>query len=864
MSHTATLRSRAERGKVRCVQFGILSPDAIRDQSVCEITRPESHIDGRPIPHGLDDPRMGVCDRTLRCQTCGGAGECPGHFAHIELAQPVYNIGLIDMVLKILRCVCYSCSKLLCDEHGDDTKFAAAIKTKRPTERFKRVLDCCRPKTTCTGGDEVGDDGEGHGGCGRPQPQYRKQELKVTTTWRQSNADDEEDRQRELSAKDAYRILSAISDEDCIKMGLNPKWARPEWFILTVFPVPPPPVRPSIAMDSGAIGRDDLTHKLHEVVKSNSKLKQQTEVGAAKHILDEFIQLLQYHCATFIDNEVSGLPQSCQRSGKPLKSVRQRLKGKQGRIRGNLMGKRLDFTARSVITPDPILSVDEVGVPKSIACNLTYPEAVTHTNLERMKQLVQNHSEHPGAKYIIRDDGVRIDLRFSKRPSDLVIAPGYKVERHIITGDYVMFNRQPSLHKMSIMAHKVRILQYSTFRLNLSCTSPYNADFDGDEMNMHVPQSHLTRAEAKEIMLVPRQIVSPQSNKPVMGIVQDTLMGSRKFTLKSCFMDKALVMHLLMWLPNWDGRMPKPAVLKPQELWTGKQLFSFLIPDPINVVRTCNDHDDKEDSTEDHYNSPKDTRVVIQQGELLCGIIDKKNIGAAQGGIVHLLWKDFGPDSAKRFLNTVQLVLNQWILQTSFTVGVADMIPNQATLENIKKAIDNAKEKVKRHVQHAQKGEMDRLPGMSLLATFEGNVNKDLNAAVQASGKLAKGSLARDNNVLAMVNSGSKGSHINISQMSACVGQQNVEGKRMPYGFKDRTLPHFSKNDFGPESRGFVENSYLDGLTPQEVFFHAMGGREGLVDTCLLYTSDAADEEDSVDLGGRRIIKKKKNELQVR
>ena len=242
----------------------------------------------------------------------------------------------------------------------------------------------------CAGGDEAQGEGTGHGGCGRPQPNYRKVDLKVTTTWKQNNADDGEDRQKELSAEGAFRILSAISDEDCAKLGLDPKWARPEWFILTVFPVPPPPVRPSIQMDGGgATGRDDLTHKLHEIVKSNSRLKQQTDVGAPSHILAEFVQLLQYHCATFSDNEVSGLPQAQQRSGKPLKSVRQRLKGKQGRIRGNLMGKRLDFTARSVITPDPILSIDEIGVPKSIAANLTYPEVVTPFNLERMRSLVQ-------------------------------------------------------------------------------------------------------------------------------------------------------------------------------------------------------------------------------------------------------------------------------------------------------------------------------------------------------------------------------------------------------------------------------------------------------------------------------------------
>jgi len=846
-------KSRAERRKVNHVRFGVLNPDEIRSMSVVEVTRPdlnEGDNSNRPAKQGINDPRMGTNDRMLKCQSCAGTmHDCPGHFGHIQLRKPVFNIGYLNMVLKVIRCVCFQCSKLLAIERGDgNVAFLTAQKQKRPVERFKMMQIACKGKTVCQGGDQIsgpegeldpdtGEELQGHGGCGCLQPNYRKEGMKITVSWKKTEniaAQAQEWNNKPLTAEKVHQILKNITEDDCRKMGLDYKWSRPEWFILTMFPVPPPPVRPAVSVAGASSSHDDLTHKLHEIVKANINLKRQAENGAPAHIVMHFTELLQYHCATFIDNEQPGIQAATQRSGKPLKSVRQRLKGKQGRIRGNLMGKRLDFTARSVITPDPILSIDQLGVPKTIAANLTYPEVVTPYNIERLKRFVDNRKEYPGAKCIIRDDGQRIDLRYVKRPSDMHLRYGYKVERHIQDGDPVLFNRQPSLHKMSIMGHKIKILPYSTFRLNLSVTPPYNADFDGDEMNMHVPQSEGTRAEIFEIMLVPRQIISPQSNGPVMGIVQDTLMGCRKFTLRSTFIEKDMVMQHLMWIPQWDGIIPRPAILKPKELWTGKQIFSLIIPEAINSESNSSEHDDAEDKDPDNkYCSPKDTRVIIDRGELLAGILDKKTVGKSSNSLIHIAFRECGFEGARDMLNHCQLLVNFWILQNSFTVGIRDMIASEQTMTNVNKAITVAKDKVKEHVKNAQKGLMKREPGMSLQATFEAYVNKDLNAAVQDAGKLAKKALDRDNNVVAMVSAGSKGNNINISQMTSCLGQQNMMGKRMPYGFKDRTLPHFHASDFGPESRGFVENSYLRGLTPQEVFFHALGGREGLVDTAV-------------------------------
>ncbi|KAG6556309.1 hypothetical protein Mapa_002251 [Marchantia paleacea] len=840
--------SPADLARVKTVQFGILGPDEIRQMSVVKIESSETYDRGKPRMGGLSDPRLGTIDRHVKCETCSGSmAECPGHFGHLELAKPMFHIGFLKTVLALLRCVCYNCSRVLADE--DDHRFKQAKKVRNPKHRLKKVLECCKSKTKCEGGDEIEDDTKEeiekkkkHGGCGAQQPKISIDGMKIIAEFKQPRKrSDEQDqympepveRKQQLSAEKILSILKRISDEEITLLGLNPKFARPEWLILQVLPIPPPPVRPSVMMDSSARSEDDLTHQLVMIIRHNNNLKRQEQNGAPTHIINEFAQLLQFHIATYFDNDLPGQPRATQRSGRPIKSICQRLKAKEGRIRGNLMGKRVDFSARTVITPDPNINIDELGVPWSIALNLTYPETVTPYNMERLKELVE-YGPHPppgktGAKYIIREDGQRLDLRFLKKSSDRHLELGYKVERHLNDGDFVLFNRQPSLHKMSIMGHRIRIMPYSTFRLNLSVTSPYNADFDGDEMNMHVPQSFETRAEVLELMMVPKCIVSPQSNKPVIGIVQDTLLGCRKVTKRDAFIEKDVFMNILMWWEDFDGKIPIPTILKPRPVWTGKQVFNLIIPKQINLMRQSFGHPDGE--TGDM--SPGDTVVRIEKGELVCGILCKKSLGTSGGSLIHVIWEEVGPDAARKFLGHTQWLVNYWLLQQGFSIGIGDTIADSATMEKINDTIAKAKSDVKELIKQAQEKQLEAQPGRTMMESFENNVNRVLNNARDEAGSSAQKSLSESNNLKAMVTAGSKGSFINISQMIACVGQQNVEGKRIPYGFIDRTLPHFTKDDYGPESRGFVENSYLRGLTPQEFFFHAMGGREGLIDTAV-------------------------------
>jgi len=843
-----TSDSKAPVRQVKRVQFGILSAEEIRRMSVTEggIKYSETYEGGRPKLGGLMDPRQGVIDRASRCQTCAGnMTECPGHFGHLDLAKPVFHPGFLTKTMKILRCVCFYCSKLLVSPNNPKIKEIVMKSKGQPRKRMTHVYDLCKGKNICEGGDEMDINTENpdnpqqvakkesHGGCGRYQPNIRRLGLDMTAEWKHVNEDTQE-KKIALTGERVYEIFRHISEEECYILGMDPKFARPDWMLVTCLPVPPLCVRPAVVMFGSARNQDDLTHKFSDIIKANNELLRNEQAGAAAHILQENVKMLQFHVVTLTDNDMPGLPRAMQKSGRPLKAVKARLKGKEGRIRGNLMGKRVDFSARTVITPDPNLRIDQVGVPRSIAQNLTFPEIVTPFNIDKMQELVRRgNSQYPGAKYIIRDTGERIDLRFHPKPSDLHLQCGYKVERHIRDGDVVVFNRQPTLHKMSMMGHKAKILPWSTFRMNLSDTTPYNADFDGDEMNLHVPQSMETRAELLNIHLTPRQIITPQANKPVMGIVQDTLCAVRKMTKRDVFLEKELMMTLLMFLPSWDGKLPVPAILKPKPLWTGKQLFSLIIPGTVNCERLHVVHPDDESGGPYHWISPGDTRVLIENGELLMGILCKKSLGTAAGSLLHITQLEVGHHENGLFYGNIQTVINNWLLIEGHSIGIEDTIADPLTYHDILNTISKSKEDVNEVIHKAHCDELEPTPGNTLRQTFENQVNRILNDARDKTGGSAKRSLTEFNNFKVMVVAGSKGSDINVSQVIACVGQQNVEGKRIPFGFRKRTLPHFIKDDYGPESRGFVENSYLAGLTPSEFYFHAMGGREGLIDTAV-------------------------------
>lgn len=877
--------SGAELRRVHHMQFGVLSPKEIEDMSVMKVTRAETTNGGVAVDGGVNDLRLGTVDYRMTCKTCHGAHagpfdadstDCPGHFGRIALARPVFHVGFINEVYKIIQCVCINCSKILADRRKPE--FRNALRVPRGKKRLHAVLQVCRPIMRCEGDDEleeapdadaVGVRGEsagdgpsgdgtaatsdpfsgenvgerrkgGHGGCNHIQPKFRREGLQIFMEYpehAQGPFLGTGEREQVLSGQLALEVFEGLSEEDCRALGFDTRFCHPAWLIVQQLPVPPPHVRPSVALDAMSRGEDDITHKLVDIVKANIGLSAAIQRGGETRVIEDHVALLQYHVATFVDNQIPGQPPATQRGGKPLKTLRERIVGKGGRVRGNLMGKRVDFSARSVISGDSTISIAQVGVPRNVAATLTVPERVTSLNIERLKQAVRNGpGVWPGARYVIREDNRSINLRFGK---DITLREGWTVERHLRDDDIVLFNRQPTLHKGSIMCHRAKILDYSTFRLNLTCTSPYNADFDGDEMNLHALQTLPAQAEAREIMASYKQIVSAQVNRPIMGIVQDTLLGAQKLSKRDVFMERDMIMNIIMWMEDFDGRIPAPAVMVPDKsrrghyksFWTGKQVLSMITPNISLKKKSSGFPSDEPPKPHDLH--PGDHTVIIDRGEILAGILDKKTLGKGDGGIIHVSMNDLGPSETRRFIDTLQRMINYWLCNRGFSIGIGDTSAPRETLTQINDIIRRAKSQVRDLVEQGQAGVLDPQPGQTVLQTFEFFVNQVLNNAREQAGSDANAALDEENNIKAMASAGSKGSNVNISQIMGCVGQQNVEGKRVPYGFRDRTLPHFAKHDLTAEGRGFVENSYLKGLEPSEFFFHMMGGREGLIDTAV-------------------------------
>ncbi|MEM3571345.1 MAG: DNA-directed RNA polymerase subunit A', partial [Candidatus Bathyarchaeia archaeon] len=474
------------------IKFTLLSPNEMRKLSVVEIQTADTYDeDGAPIVHGLMDGRLGTLEPRQKCKTCGNTTvACPGHFGHIELAEPIIHVSFAKLIYKLLSATCRNCGRILLSEEriSHYKKFLEEEKERLnivPDDFYENVIREAKKSQNCP-----------H--CGAKQ--YAIEFIKPVSFYERMDGG-----APKLTPSAIRERFERIPDEDLKLFGMDPVACRPEWMILQVLLVPPVCVRPSITLETGIRSEDDLTHKLVDIIRINQKLKEARESGVPMNIIQELHDLLQYHVTTYFDNEVSGIPPARHRSGRALKTLTQRLKGKEGRFRGNLSGKRVDFSARTVISPDINLDINEVGVPIEVATKLTIPEKVTQWNLEEMKKLVENGPEkYPGALYIIRLDGRRIRLEFVADRKSLAesLQPGFVVERHLRDGDIVLFNRQPSLHRMSIMAHYVKVLPYKTFRLNPCVCPPYNADFDGDEMNLHVPQSEEARTEAKILMQV--------------------------------------------------------------------------------------------------------------------------------------------------------------------------------------------------------------------------------------------------------------------------------------------------------------------------------------------------------------------------
>jgi len=802
------------------IQFSMLSPEEIRKNSVVEITSGDTYNNNKPVVGGLFDPRMGVLEPGLICPTDGLTYiDTPGYFGHIELARPVFSIQNMKDILKISRSVCFKCSKLLINknQHKHILEWPQSKRWNYVTALTSKTIKRC--------GDQTED------GCGCKQPDKIKLEgmSTICAIWDNLDTSDEENNKvtKKMTAENILKIFKRISDDDINFMGFSPIWSRPSWMIWEVLPVPPPAVRPSVKHDAQQRSEDDLTHIYRSIIKYNSILRDKlSNPDSNANVTEGWYTILQHSVAMIANNKIKGVAPMAQRSGRPLNCIMGRLNSKNGRIRGNLMGKRVDFSARSVITGDPNLSVKQLGVPLKIAMNITKPVVVNDRTRDFLTKLVQNGPDggpngEPGAKILERKTGQNISLRNVDRET-IELYNGDIVHRHMMDGDAVLFNRQPSLHRMSMMCHIVKVMKVGdTFRMNVGDTKPYNADFDGDEMNMHMPQNVLAETELRALAAIPYCTISPASNSPIIGIYQDSLLGSYRLTRENVNFTQREAMNLLMMFPHVDT-----AALSEKKTLRSFDVLSQIIPPMTMVYKTKNFKDGDDFATSPNV-------FEVRNGKFIRGQLDKSVIGSTTKGMLHRINNDFGNMACVDFNDNLQNIVTEYLKTSAYSVGISDLIANKTTQTQILTIIAKQKSEVQELIDKVHLGVFENNTARSNITEFETHVGNILNKATDEAGKIGRDSLDPNNRFLIIVNSGSKGNPTNIAQMISCLGQTSVDGKRIPYGFDGRTLPHFQKFNDSPGARGFIENSYISGLTAPELFFHAMGGRVGLIDTAV-------------------------------
>ena len=747
------------RKQVRSLTFSLLSPEQIKKLSSAKIVTPELYdIDGFPVDGGLMDLRLGAIDPGVRCRTCGKRlKECSGHPGSIDLARPVFHIKYIQLIEHCLRSFCPSCGKLTLSEEKQ--------KIYNPSERAKKARDAKR--------------------CPHCNEAIERVKLEKPSTFMIGK--------KRLSPIETRDRLIKISDDELKKTGINPKTARPEWAVISLLLVPSVTVRPSITLETGERSEDDLTHKLSDIIRANQRLWENLNAGAPEVIIEDLWDLLQYHVTTFFDNNISRIPPARHRSGQPLKTITERIKGKEGRIRANLAGKRVNYSARTVVSPDPYLKINEIGIPLDIANVITVSESVTTTNIEFMKEIVKMGEKYPGANYVIRPDGKK--KRITEDLKDEICAelqPGYRVERHLRDGDIVLFNRHPTLHKQGLMAHYVKVLPDRTFKLHPASAQPYNADYDGDEMNIHSPQTEEAYSEAKVLLDIDNNIISSKNNLNLVGTISDAVTGA--YLLGKEELDKGEADQLLYSCGITNS-------IKKKKI-PGIEVFAQVLPKGSTI------------------NMPS--------------VITSKNaFGVEEGEMIKALDREVPRRVVIDSINKAFMLGTLYLTSRGYTLSLDDMDVSPKIKELTQAILKKADGRARDIIESYKKGELDAMPGQTIEETRETKILQVLNEIRTEIGDTVKEHFPADSNVNKMIAPGAKGSLLNITQIGCCVGQQSLWGKRIYFGYNGRTLSGFKKDDLGPAALGFIKSSFLNGLNPSEFFFGAITGRDSLMDTAL-------------------------------
>ena len=827
---------------VNSVIFGILSPERIKEQAVCKIDKYLSNIKENSTDAGsVVDPRMGTTTKNNICPTCNqGYDLCPGHFGYIDLALPIYNLMYMPILLKILKCTCINCGNILTGKKDENIDKILQMNSKN---RLNYLTSIVKSNAPCQ-----------H--CGYLQPKYtlyKKDSIYISMLPRNPENKQfvEESKAINLSALDVWIFLHKISDQQCLYYGFDPQYSRPDWMIWTLMPVPPLHVRPILGIAyNNKPSMDDLTVALNtNIVKMNNELegmikeKRENNKTEEEILNDREIKVrwdaLQNCINQYINNEAM-VQKLNQKNGRPMKSITERIKTKKGIVRNNLEGKRVNESARSVVTCDPDLDIDQVGIPIKIAMGLTFPEVVNRYNIHMLKKMVLNGPNiYPGAKSIkYNQDGktyALINEEQCKKRSE-TLQYGDVVNRHLLDNDLVMLNRQPSLHRMNIMAHRVKVLNYDTFRINPNVTTPYNADFDGDEMNIFCVTNYMQIAELKYLMHVSTQIISPQINSPIIGTVQDSTLAPHLFTTGYTKLNIHQYQQALAAAFTNDFSMLNLDRDFADSKYDVRTFLSMMFPEHYaynnKTLKILNGNVVNNDKTP----------IVINKSNLVAGNYNT---------IFHQAFNTLGAMVTNRLFNEFAKFANEYFIQTGFTTSIEDCFPpDDEFLPRVKSFIDNYDDyiskilwlvsdvpinqrinvletmKLPEDVKNSWKGFLihnnseinDMYPNFvqNMWNSFAREIEKSVFDAYSES---------KQNGLYQMILSGSKGSKKNLAAIIGLLGQQDVDGHWVLEEMNHRTLPHFAKDTNTPYAHGFIKNNYFTGLDPVEYYFQAIAGR---------------------------------------
>lgn len=808
--------------QVTSIQFGILSDKDILDMSVCAINKSTLSVEEGSVY----DPRLGSVQNEVKCDTCHeNVWKCPGHFGHIDLNIPV--ILFYKQCVTMLKCFCFECHRLLSSKKELEINGISG---------HERTLDYLSKINTCI-----------HCNTPHPDVKFNISDSIITAQHKYKN----QKSTRELNPATIKQIFDGVSTEDVKLLRVDDTMFHPKNLVLTKFPVIPTVCRPRMVTPDN-ISDDDLSIILADIVKNNQIIENE---HTNKEKYDKAVASIKFRTLTYCDNSKGKAVHNTNH--KPMTGIKERISKKGGIVRKNLMGKRCDQTGRTVIGPDPTLKLDQVAVPPEMAENLTIPEYVNRLNIDRLTDLVNNgkacaickkngvkinvsnaiikrgtslhHGDivtRAGKKLVVSDckmellpgdsiarRGEKISLTFpTKRRVALEI--GDKVDRHLQDGDMVLLNRQPTLHRNSMQAMRVVIKPGKTLRMNLAIVSGFNADFDGDEANIFIPQTLEAQAELAHLSNAKNNILSLQANKPEMVIVQDSLLGAYKMTEEIQHISRELFMHCLMVTNtlknyNYSDRLETIQSLRNEEgQYTTHGLFGFLFPDDF------------------HINYPT---LKISYGVVVEGYFDASTLKGTKESLIRILCMEYGKEVAASFIDNIQFMTNAWLVENAFSVGIEDCLAqNEEKTSEILGVIN-------KYIMEAE--QMTSTTDNKLIR--EARVNGSLNKAKDIGLRIAKETLKPDNNFKRTVTSGSKGSYFNIAQITGLLGQQNVTGHRPEPTLTNgrRTMIHYPKviPDMKRkyESRGFVTSSFIGGMNPKECFFHAMTGREGMTSTAM-------------------------------